>query len=156
MGAVLRTAVMAAAAGVVLTSCQTSPRIQIDAVTHAGVVRCANGQSYIMEYGVDDDPTAFGAASEARKDLYCTNEDGGPLWWDRLDVRVAKYVGNWKCDESAIYYTTINRSVSVHRSKTCAPGIAGNVSAMGIHGATRPGEPVPRRELSFTPDVITQ
>ena len=152
----LKVAAIAAFVVILMTSCQASSRVQVDALTHGGVIRCANGQSFINEYGVDDDPAAFGAGTEARRDLYCVNEDTGPLFWDRIDVRVRKFVGNYQCYESAVYWTSVNRTRTVSHSKVCAPGIAANVWAMGVHGANRPGDPIPRRELSATPDVITQ
>lgn len=139
----------------VLAGCQVSSLITVDAVTSSGIIRCANGRSYVME-SVDDNPVEFGAATGARRDILCENEDVG-LWWDLLDVTATKYWGSSICGVAPYRFTTVNRTVSTSKNSACNGGFpASRVSVLGRHGATRPGAPgPPRRELSFTPSVTS-
>ena len=56
------------------------------------------------------------------------------------------------CDTSAMVATTVNRSVSISDTATCAPGGSSHIWVMGTHGASRPGGSI-HRELSATPEV---
>ncbi len=147
------TALVACLLLALVAGCKSSDKIVVDSVQASTWVRCAMGQSYVNE-STDDSPTQFGAATEAWKDYYCANEDTGSLWWDRLDVLARKYNGSYLCDTSAQVATTVNRSVSVSDSATCAPGGSSHIWVMGTHGASRPGAAI-HRELSTTPEVFS-
>ncbi len=103
----------------------------------------------------DDNPEAFGAGTEARKDLYCTNEDAG-LWWDLLDAQARKYNGDTLCLRTPRAVTTTQRTVLAGGASWCAFTGSHDIYVIGTHGATRPGGgPVPRRSASLTPAVFT-
>ncbi len=136
-----------------VTGCKSSEKIVVDSAQGSNWIRCAMGQSFVAE-STDDPPTQFGGATEAWKDYYCVNEDTGSLWWDRLDVMARKYNGTYLCDTSAMVATTVNRSVSISDTATCAPGGSSHIWVMGTHGASRPGGSV-HRELSATPEVFS-
>ena len=115
---------------VALSACKASEKVVVDSVETSSWVRCALGQSFVGEAG-DDQPTQYGAATEAWRDYFCVNEDTGALWWDRLDVYARKYHGSYLCETSATYWTTTSRSVSVSDSAQ-----AGESAGASLRGAT--------------------
>lgn len=138
-----------------LTGCKSSTKVVVDTATGSNWVKCALGQSFVME-STDDSPTQYGAGTEAWKDTSCANQDTGTLWWDLLDVQARKYNGSTLCDVSPYHSTSSATSVSTNDSDICASGGSSYIHVIGTHGATRPGGgPTPVRELTLTPNVFT-
>ena len=151
-----RTAAVLAAGLVValLAGCKSSEKVVVDSVEAPTWARCAMGQAFVME-STDDDPTQYGGGTEARKDIYCANEDTGALWWDRLDVYVRKYNGSYLCDTSPLAFTTSQRNVSISDSRTCATAGSSHIWSLGNHGAIRNGGGPIKREVVNTPEVYS-
>jgi hypothetical protein len=143
-------------AALLLTSCQASSRVEVDAYTDSGnTIRCATGQSTV---GEDVDKTADGvpgnAGTEVRRDLYCTNEDPTLNAYYLLDTRVTlvkqRADGTTFTCAQGDAATTTSRGVTASRTEWCG---AGKYFVIGRHGAKRTSADPVRRVNSYTPTV---
>lgn len=138
-----------------LTGCKASEKVVVDSVETSTWIKCTMGQSFVNELA-DDDPTQFGAATQAQKDYFCANVDDGALWWDWMSVTAYKYLGQSLCATAPTGSTTSAASVTSSYSATCAPSGSSQIWASGLHKSIRNSSSTVHTATSATPKVTTR